>query len=1859
MTNKHKMTNRLIVTILSLLMLFSAGPFFNADNANTYAADASNITTWAELKEAIEVDKATSVTITKNLYSDESINVTTPVTINGSGDNGVTIYQKERTTYDTMFKVTENGNLTLGEKLTLTGKTGTCSGGGGGNQTAFLNSNKGFLANTSVDDVRTSTTIGDQHKTIELEVKTVQNSMGQEIQRGFVKIKGKYIKSESSGSLVLTDTFNEAQATFITTTSGGEVTSFSENGKYFLYTRCTDSTYDGYIYYYEDYYQIVSGGNNAGALEWTASDVATGGGGDQTCDNNCPGDETYTKTSFPGGSSTEPKGFFVDVREGGKATLAGATLKNFITSRDKDTAPKHVAPVAVSGAGSTFDVTGGSIENNIVGYVAKDTKANESADKIKTYVKGAAPNAKRKNAPDRRRVDAGIDDGDKGSGVMATSGGIIYAAGAVGEISGGSIGFNRGDTGGIMASGEGTSVSLRPNPDSSKKGADINNNVGVQFGGGVTTEDGALITMYGGSINNNVAWFGGGAVFATQNGVEWLVGDQTKAQRNDGKFVMSGGVIEDNTAFTRGGGFLVDSNGVSLIKGIIRNNMSRMLGGGMYVMGDHPDYSYTVYINKGYVHDNKAVSEGGKGNVATDEDNKIVSRKLVAPNACDGVTKLFNGQMENSSDDQVDGYPAGQDGTDGTGGGIWLCAYGSTALGLQDNQFIIDHNYASGSVTRGKTTQPNKVYPEDGSSDKAGGNDIHKDTKASGNIVVTGIVNDKVKWYDENTNEWYTDPSKTDEKGSITDFGLKNLTNKGDNTPEGYSEQSYDGVNVYGNISRRGGGLAADGTFIFGEVNTIAEAYSELAVTKTWTGDLEPEDVYIRINLEYKDEDKDKIIQIVELPLSELVGDESELDTAFADGSTVNDDGETVYKGHVVLPITVEDENGKKIQVFDLLSDADGSLFELNKPAGLLALADHLENNGTVTLSNKDRKLTFVELKKDQETGELVEAGGYEITPTEMRLSTTRPPKIIREGIYQIQPDGTSDRVGWSLTSDIRFEADLLNDKPAEIEKYVNKAVHKEIALDEEFEYDILAYVKHGTDKLVLTDKLVDELDFVSKEADVKVVSLDANEHKPLHDINGKVIDENADADGVAQDGNPIDATKRTVEIDEKKLTVTIENELEEVKDAAGITIGYKNTANNQNLTELWGKWVKVTYKAKISQEIQDKINSGEMTLADLKSEYITVNADEKFKPEDSIYGKDKEGEEIYRPEPNVGNAPVESNEDHRGIVNTASYELEVKNSPEFKDESNTVTVKPEEPTVEKYVGQAVHKDIDLDEVFTYDIIGYISNSADMVEFVDQLADDLEFADPADVTVKYLSSNNHKPKYDIDGKEIDDNSDASVASKDWVDVDTSEGALTIDADKTTGKLTVTIDDLVETAPDGDVIDRQRQTVYNLRGKYVKVTFKAQIKKSIQEEIKAGTKSLADLSNVKVKADENDPILSEEAHNGIVNDANLKIEVGNKGKYDLWSNKVTVKPEMPEIEKYVNQAVHKDIDLSEVFTYDIMAYVTKDADKVLITDELNEDLQFVSKDSDTIVSDMGAENNHKPTNNVKAKKVNSDATVNEKGTELKDANVKIDGNVLTVEIPDATSVRGNWVRVRFQCKIKDGKTVADLKYTTINPTDEEDRAAPNIGNAPVESKEQHNGVPNKASYTIGVKNEAGIIEDKYSDESNTVTVKPEDEKSSGTPKLKIKKTSDAKNAKPGDEIPYTITLTNSGSADAKDVVITDTMDDNLTYISDDWDGINEGQTITWTVDVPAGMSLEINLLCRIDKDASGKVVNNVKLSNVKGEYVEVEKDNCEVVLPAYEGADTGDDTEVMPWMLLFIASVATVTTGAVYRRKRSR
>lgn len=153
----------------------------------------------------------------------------------------------------------------------------------------------------------------------------------------------------------------------------------------------------------------------------------------------------------------------------------------------------------------------------------------------------------------------------------------------------------------------------------------------------------------------------------------------------------------------------------------------------------------------------------------------------------------------------------------------------------------------------------------------------------------------------------------------------------------------------------------------------------------------------------------------------------------------------------------------------------------------------------------------------------------------------------------------------------------------------------------------------------------------------------------------------------------------------------------------------------------------------------------------------------------------------------------------------------------------------------------------------------------------------------------------------------------------------------------------------------------------------------------------------------------------------------------------------------------------------------------------------------------------------------------------------------------------TDLRGHWIKVTFNAKIKDGLKIEDVEkaFATIDKNQvEKDRAEENVGNAPVVSAESHKGIPNNAKYTIGVANEAGIQENVYADKSNTVTVKPEIKTDGDKPK-------------------------------------------------------NEGGT-------------------------------------------DVSPDDDDV-----KGADTGDEAKLMPWMMMFILSSAAVTTGAVYRRKRSR
>ena len=194
---------------------------------------------------------------------------------------------------------------------------------------------------------------------------------------------------------------------------------------------------------------------------------------------------------------------------------------------------------------------------------------------------------------------------------------------------------------------------------------------------------------------------------------------------------------------------------------------------------------------------------------------------------------------------------------------------------------------------------------------------------------------------------------------------------------------------------------------------------------------------------------------------------------------------------------------------------------------------------------------------------------------------------------------------------------------------------------------------------------------------------------------------------------------------------------------------------------------------------------------------------------------------------------------------------------------------------------------------------------------------------------------------------------------------------------------------------------------------------------------------------------------------------------------------TVSPQTPEIEKYVNEDVHADIvEFDKEFTYDIMAYVTMDADVIEITDELVGALEFAdaagtaTTDAASSVSKVVVKDTNDHTAGSSVHTVGSSIT----------ATPVIDGQKLTVTIDNtdnSQSLRGKWVQVTFNARIRDEyRTLADLMAADWDTVSDNGLVKSNIAS--------HEGITNDASYRIQVGNDW-----KYNDDSNTVTVKPEE------------------------------------------------------------------------------------------------------------------------------------------------------------------
>ena len=178
---------------------------------------------------------------------------------------------------------------------------------------------------------------------------------------------------------------------------------------------------------------------------------------------------------------------------------------------------------------------------------------------------------------------------------------------------------------------------------------------------------------------------------------------------------------------------------------------------------------------------------------------------------------------------------------------------------------------------------------------------------------------------------------------------------------------------------------------------------------------------------------------------------------------------------------------------------------------------------------------------------------------------------------------------------------------------------------------------------------------------------------------------------------------------------------------------------------------------------------------------------------------------------------------------------------------------------------------------------------------------------------------------------------------------------------------------------------------------------------------------------------------------------------------------------------------------------------------------------------------------------------------------------------------------------------------------------------------------HNGVYDEVAHTVTwvVDIAAGssldltvtAVADEYGVLTNDVTVG--DKTASVDVNVpEIIPTKDVNNTAPnfGDKVEYTITLSNNGVGDAKQVVVVDTLDEGLTFVSASDNGVWNPfkRTVTWTVDLAKGESKVFTVIATVS--AYGNIPNTVSVGDksssvniavpeiIPGKTVDVENPN---------------------------------------------
>ena len=178
---------------------------------------------------------------------------------------------------------------------------------------------------------------------------------------------------------------------------------------------------------------------------------------------------------------------------------------------------------------------------------------------------------------------------------------------------------------------------------------------------------------------------------------------------------------------------------------------------------------------------------------------------------------------------------------------------------------------------------------------------------------------------------------------------------------------------------------------------------------------------------------------------------------------------------------------------------------------------------------------------------------------------------------------------------------------------------------------------------------------------------------------------------------------------------------------------------------------------------------------------------------------------------------------------------------------------------------------------------------------------------------------------------------------------------------------------------------------------------------------------------------------------------------------------------------------------------------------------------------------------------------------------------------------------------------------------------------------------HNGVYDEVAHTVTWVVDIGAgssfdltvtaVADEYGVLTNNVTV-GDKTASVDVTVPEIIPTKDVNNTAPnfGDKVEYTITLSNNGVVDAKQVVVVDTLDESLTFVSASDNGVWNPfkRTVTWTVDLAKGESKVFTVIATVS--AYGNIPNTVSVGDksssvniavpeiIPGKTVDVENPN---------------------------------------------